>query len=153
MTGRQTRLGGTIAGLLFLLLLPPFFVQAQQPQDAKKIQEDVKAWALKTAQFKEWLDELHGDQYNFWTRLDGTRRPHKLYVSEGFTKAPFKDQEQFVEIFSHYLAGHPDKYMLIDLYDSQTGEVIGEYGFGGFKLFSTSAGSQAETAAAPQPAH
>ncbi|HEY1266932.1 MAG TPA: hypothetical protein VGH16_06725, partial [Candidatus Binatia bacterium] len=58
------------------------------------------------------------------------------YVGEGFTKADFEHQEQFVEVFSHYLAGHPDKYMLIDLYDARTGEAIGEFGWGGFKLFN-----------------
>jgi len=137
MSGRQTRVRGTIAGLLFALFLPPFFVQAQnaKPAPSAQLTQDVKTWALKTAQYKEWLDQLQGEDFKFWLRLDGTRRPHKLYVSEGFTKASFNDQEQFVEIFSHYLAGHPDKYMLIDLYDAGTGQPIGEYGFGGFKLF------------------
>ncbi len=88
-----------------------------------------------TAEFKEWLDKLQGDGQKFWTRLDGSRRPHKLYVGEGFNQAGFKDQEQFVEIFSHYLAGHPDKFMLIDLYDATTGAPVGEYGWAGFKLF------------------
>src|SRR5262249_51820474 len=139
--GRQTRVRGTILGLFLLLLLPPFFVQAQ---DAKTQAQDVKTWATKTAEYKQWLDQMHGDDYKFWTRLDGSRRPHKLYVGEGFTKADFKDQEQFVEVFSHYLAGHPDKYMLIDLYDARTGEAIGEFGWGGFKLFNASADGAAE---------
>jgi hypothetical protein len=133
--GRQTSVRGTILGLLFLLLLPPYFVQAQ----------DIKAWAAKTAEYKTWLDQLQGDGTKYWTRLDGTRRPHKLYVGEGFTKADPKDQEQFVEIFSHYLAGHPDKYMLIDLYDAGTGQPVGEFGWSGFKLFSASSDSQPAT--------
>jgi hypothetical protein len=45
------------------------------------------------------------------------------------------DKEEFVEIFSRFLAGHPDKNMLIDIFDAKTGKAIGEYGFGGFKLF------------------
>jgi hypothetical protein len=126
----------TVAGLFFLFLLPPFFVQAQEVKTTQA--QDVKTWAAKTAEYKQWLDQLQGGEFKFWTRLDGSRRPHKLYVGEGFTKADFKDQEQFVEVFSHYLAGHPDKYMLIDLYDARTGEAIGEFGWGGFKLFNAS---------------
>ena len=132
----------TAIALFFLFLLPPLFVRAQ---DASK---DIKTWQLKTAQYKEWLDQLHGDAYKFWTRLDGNGRPHKLYVGEGFIKADYKDQEQFVDIFSHYLAGHPDKNMLIDLYDARTGAAIGEYGWAGFKLYDPSAQPTAENAKA-----
>jgi len=117
-----------VSGLLFLFLLSPCFAQAQE----------FKTWELKTSQYKEWLDRLQGDTYKFWTRLDGSRRPHKLYVGEGFNRAELKDQEQFVEAFSHYLAGHPEKFMLIDLYDAGTGAAIGEFGWGGFKLFVSS---------------
>jgi hypothetical protein len=49
------------------------------------------------------------------------------------------EKEQFIEIFSRYLAGHPEKNMLIDIYDNATGKEIGEYGFGGFKLFTVTA--------------
>jgi hypothetical protein len=115
----------TVVGLFLLFLLSPSFSQGQ----------DFKAWQLKTAQFKEWLDLVKGDTHKFWTRLDGTRRPHKLYVGDGFNKASPKEQEEFVEIFSHYLAGHPEKFMLIDLYDAGSGLPIGEFGWGGFKLF------------------
>jgi hypothetical protein len=45
------------------------------------------------------------------------------------------EKENFVEIFSRFLAGHPEKNMLIDIYDATNGKPIGEYGFGGFKLF------------------
>ncbi|HEY2989981.1 MAG TPA: hypothetical protein VGL11_19855 [Candidatus Binatia bacterium] len=132
--GRQLGMRRTVTGLFFLFLLSPCFVQAQ---DVKTQAQDIKAWELKTAQFKEWLDLVQGDTYKFWTRLDGTRRPHKLYVGEGFNKAELKDKEQFVEVFSHYLAGHPEKFMLIDLYDTGTGAAIGEFGWGGFKLYVT----------------
>jgi hypothetical protein len=45
------------------------------------------------------------------------------------------DKEEFIEIFSRFLAGHPEKNMLIDIFDASTGKPIGEYGFGGFRLF------------------
>ncbi len=118
-----------IVPFLFLILLP-YLAQAQ----------DFKKWAAKTSEYKQWLDLLKSDGYKFWTRLDSSRRPHRLYVGEGFSKADLKDQEQFVEIFSHYLAGHPDKFMLIDLYDARTGIPIGEFGWGGFKLYTVSTG-------------
>jgi hypothetical protein len=57
-------------------------------------------------------------------------------VGEGFTQATTGEKEEFIEIFSRYLAGHPEKNMLIDIYDGSTGKVIGEYGFGGFKLYT-----------------
>jgi hypothetical protein len=132
--GRQTGARRTAVGLFLLFLLSPCFVYAQ----------DIKTWQLKTAQYKEWLDVRHGDNYKFWTRLDGTRRPHKLYLGEGFNKADLKDKEEFVDIFSHYLAGHPDKFMLIDLYDARTGAAIGEFGWGGFKLFVDSPAQPAQ---------
>ena len=120
---------GAVAGLLLAFLLPPFFVHAQDV--------DIGAAAEKTAQYRVWLDQLRDGEFNYWTRVDGTRRPYKLYVGEGFLKAEFKYQEEFVEIFSHYLAGHPQKYMLIDLYDADSGAPVGEYGWTGFKLFRT----------------
>jgi len=143
--GRQLGMRRIIVGLFLLFLLSPSLSQSQ----------DFKAWQLKTAQFKEWLDLVQGDTYKFWTRLDGTRRPHKLYVGEGFNKAALKDQEEFVEIFSHYLAGHPEKFILIDLYDAGTGAAIGEFGWGGFKLFgngtSQAAQDKSNTAIADNP--
>ena len=45
------------------------------------------------------------------------------------------EKEEFIEIFSRFLAGHPEKNMLIDIFDASTGSPIGEYGFGGFRLF------------------
>jgi hypothetical protein len=44
-------------------------------------------------------------------------------------------KERFVETFSHTVAGHPEKYMLLDIFDSVTGRAIGEFGWGGFKLY------------------
>lgn len=110
--------------LLFLLLLP-------LPASA----QDFKKWEAQLSQFKEWLDVVGQAGSRFWLRLDSSRRPHRLYVGEGFDRADHKVKEEFVEIFSHYLAGHPDKYALIDLFDGATGAPIGEFGWGGFKLY------------------
>ena len=40
-----------------------------------------------------------------------------------------------MDTFSNYLAGHPEKFMLIDIFDAQSNQPVGEYGFGGFKLY------------------
>jgi len=74
----------------------------------------------------------------FWVRLDARHRPHRLYLGEGFFRADARTQEQFVETYSSYLAGHPEKSMLIDLFDAATNNPVGEYGWGGFKLYSQS---------------
>jgi hypothetical protein len=92
----------------------------------------------KIAQYKKWLDTLGPQGSQYWTRLDAGRRPHRLYLGEGFYRADFQSQERFVDTFSNYLAGHPEKFMLIDLFDADTNKAVGEYGFGGFKLYTTS---------------
>ena len=91
--------------------------------------------AAKIAQYKKWLDTLGPEGSHYWVRLDARQRPHRLYLGEGFYRADFKTQEQFVNTFSNYLAGHPEKFMLIDLFDVNTNNPVGEYGFGGFKLY------------------
>ena len=110
--------------LLFLLLLP-------LPAGA----QDFRKWEAQLSQFKEWLDVVGQAGSRLWLRLDSSRRPHRLYVGEGFDRADHTVKEEFVEIFSHYLAGHPEKYALIDLFDGATGAPIGEFGWGGFKLY------------------
>src|SRR5689334_21439602 len=105
MPARQTRTLGAVAALLLALLLPPFFVRAQD------------------------------------VGVAGTRRPYRLYVGDGFLKAESNYQEEFVEIYSHYLAGHPQKYALIDLYNANAGESVGEYGWSGFMHYKTTADS------------
>jgi len=110
--------------LLFLLLLP-------LPAGA----QDFRKWEAQLSQFKEWLDVVGQAGSRLWLRLDSSRRPHRLYVGEGFDRADHTLKEEFVEIFSHYLAGHPEKYALIDLFDGATGAPIGEFGWGGFKLY------------------
>jgi hypothetical protein len=87
------------------------------------------------AQYKKWLDTLGPDGSRYWVRLDAKRRPHRLYVGEAFFRADFHSQELFVDTYSNYLAGHPEKFMLIDLFDAVTNMPVGEYGFGGFKLY------------------
>jgi hypothetical protein len=97
---------------------------------------EFKEREAKISEYKKWLDSLgsHGSQY--WMRLDGKPRPHRLYLGEGFYRADFQSQERFVDTFSNYLAGHPEKFMLIDLFDAATNKPVGEYGFGGFKLYT-----------------
>jgi hypothetical protein len=89
----------------------------------------------KVSEYRKWLDKVGSNGSRFWVRLDSTKRPHRLYVGEGFMKADAIAQENFIEIFSRFLAGHPDKNMLIDIYDPTNEKWIGEYGFGGFRLF------------------
>jgi len=102
--------------------------------------------AAKIAEYKKWLDTLGPQGSHYWMRLDARHRPHRLYVGESFYSADFQTQEQFVNTFSSYLAGHPDKFMLIDLFDVNTNKPVGEYGFGGFKLY----GRPLQTADRPQ---
>lgn len=90
------------------------------------------------AQYKKWLDTLGPQGSRYWVRLDEKRRPHRLYVGEAFFRADFHSQERFVDTYSNYLAGHPEKFMLIDLFDATTNAPVGEYGFGGFKLYPRS---------------
>lgn len=87
------------------------------------------------AQYKKWLDTLGPQGSRYWVRLDEKRRPHRLYVGEAFFRADFRSQERFIDTYSNYLAGHPEKFMLIDLFDATTNIPVGEYGFGGFKLY------------------
>lgn len=114
-----------VIALLSLLLLLPWGAGAQ----------DFKKWEAQIADYKHWLDVVGSAGSRLWLRLDSSRRPHKLYVGEGFDKADYRLKEHFVEIFSHYLAGHPEKFALIDLFDGVTGTPIGEFGWGGFKLY------------------
>jgi hypothetical protein len=102
--------------------------------------------AAKIAEYKKWLDTLGPQGSHYWMRLDARQRPHRLYLGEGFYSADLQSQERFVNTFSNYLAGHPDKFMLIDLFDVNTNKPIGEYGFGGFKLY----GVTLRTANGPQ---
>jgi hypothetical protein len=89
----------------------------------------------KVSEYRKWLDQVGSNGSRYWVRLDSTKRPHRLYVGEGFMRANSSEQQNFIEIFSRFLAGHPDKNMLIDIYDPTSGKWIGEYGFGGFRLF------------------
>jgi hypothetical protein len=119
--------------LAFALLFP--VLSSAQSFSFKEIE-------ARVSQYKNWLDQLGSNGSRYWVRLDSTKRPHRLYVGEGFTQASTDDKEQFIEIFSRYLAGHPEKNMLIDIFDGSSGKVIGEYGFGGFRLFTVAAPSQ-----------
>ena len=89
----------------------------------------------RVLEYRKWLDQVGSNGSRFWVRLDSTKRPHRLYIGDGFKQASATDQEEFIEIFSRFLAGHPEKNMLIDIFDAGNGKPIGEYGFGGFRLF------------------
>ena len=115
------------------LLFP--VVSSAQSLSFKEIQ-------ARVSEYKNWLDQLGSNGYRYWVRLDSSKRPHQLFVAEGFLQASTGEKEQFIEIFSRYLAGHPEKNMLIDIFDGSTGKVIGEYGFGGFKLFTVAVPSR-----------
>ena len=97
---------------------------------------EFKEREAKIAQYKKWLDTLGPQGSRYWTRLESRRRPHRLYLGEAFYRADLQSQERFVDTFSSYLAGHPEKFMLIDLFDAGTDKSVGEYGFGGFKLYA-----------------
>ena len=113
----------------FALLFP--VIASAQTLSFKEIES-------KVSEYKNWLDQLGSRGSRYWVKLDSTKRPHRLYVAEGFVQADEEHKEEFIEIFSRYLAGHPDKNMLIDIFDNATGKYIGEYGFGGFRLFTAS---------------
>lgn len=112
--------------LVFALLFPA--LSWAQSLTFKDIQNQV-------SEYKVWLEQLGSNGSHYWMRLDSSKRPHRLYVGEGFMRADSNQKEHFIEIFSRYLAGHPEKNMLIDIFDASNGRPIGEYGFGGFRLF------------------
>ena len=122
--------GRAIALFLASVFLFSGLASAQAP-DLKDIQTRI-SW------YRAWLDQAGSNGSRFWLRLDSSKRPHRIFVGDGFLQAQADAQEEFIEIFSRYLAGHPDKNMLIDIYDATNSKWIGEYGFGGFRLFPTS---------------
>ncbi|MGH7823752.1 MAG: hypothetical protein ACREQ7_01035 [Candidatus Binatia bacterium] len=107
-------------------------------QGSPAFANEFKKREAQMAQYKKWLDTLGPSGSKYWIRLDSKRRPHRLYIGEGFYRADYKSQERFIDTYSNYLAGHPEKFMLIDLFDANTKRPVGEYGFGGFKLYSRS---------------
>jgi hypothetical protein len=118
--------------ILALALLVPPLAAAQSPTA-----KDFRQTEATLAEYKAWLDQLGVNGAQYWLRIDSDRRPHQLFVGEGFMSANPTEQERFIEIFSRYLAGHPERSMLIDIYDAATGKMIGEYGFAGFNLFTS----------------
>jgi hypothetical protein len=130
MCNRQKAAASVLA---FALLFP--VLSSAQSFSFKEIE-------ARISEYRNWLEKHGSGGSRYWVRLDSTKRPHRLYVGEGFTQASTNDKEQFIEIFSRYLAGHPEKNMLIDIFDGSSGKAIGEYGFGGFKLFIVAGPSQ-----------
>lgn len=115
--------------VLFMFL----FTGAIQTSPARA--NEFKQREAKIAQYKKWLDTMGPQGSKYWLRLDSGRRPHRLYLGEAFHRADHQSQERFIDTFSNYLAGHPEKFMLIDLIDASNNQWVGEYGFGGFKLY------------------
>ena len=115
---------------IFLLTSALFFPGLALAQSV-----NFKEIEAKVLEYRKWLDKVGTNGSRFWLRLDSSKRPHRLYVGDGFMQADATDKEEFIEIFSRFLAGHPEKNMLIDIFDATTGKPIGEYGFGGFRLF------------------
>jgi len=119
------RIKGTLYVLVLWALLFPGYSFAQTV-NFREIQ-------ARVLEYRQWLDLVGFNGSRYWLRLDSSKRPHQLYVGEGFERADYTEKERFIEIFSRFLAGHPEKNMLIDIFDA-AGKLIGEYGFGGFKL-------------------
>jgi hypothetical protein len=123
------RMSGKIA--IFILASACFFSPLASAQNL-----NFKEIEARVLEYRKWLDKVGSNGSRYWVRLDSSKRPHRLFVGEGFLKANTVEQEEFVEIFSRFLAGHPEKNMLIDIFDASSGKEIGEYGFGGFRLFA-----------------
>ena len=127
-----------VRGREFIFILASAFVfsthvWAQSPDRSPEI-KDIQT---RISWYRAWLEQVGASGSGFWLRLDSSKRPHRLYVGETFLRAEADAQEELIEIFSRYLAGHPDKNMLIDIYNASDNKWIGEYGFGGFRLFNT----------------
>lgn len=123
------RMPGKIA--IFILASACFFSPLASAQNL-----NFKEIEARVLEYRKWLDKVGSNGSRYWVRLDSSKRPHRLFVGEGFLKANAVEQEEFVEIFSRFLAGHPEKNMLIDIFDASSGKEIGEYGFGGFRMFA-----------------
>ena len=121
----------------FVLGVLMFLSGIEQTQSAWG--NEFKARDAKIAQYKRWLDTLGPAGSQYWVRLDAGRRPHRLYLGDAFHRADAQSQERFIDTYSSYLAGHPEKFMLIDLFDADTNKWIGEYGFGGYKMYASPA--------------
>ena len=121
-----------VPGKIAIVLLASAFVIPTFAQSQTLNFKEIEARVLE---YRKWLDKVGSNGTRYWVRLDSSKRPHRLYVGDGFMQADATDKEEFVEIFSRFLAGHPEKNMLIDIFDANTGKPIGEYGFGGFRLF------------------
>ena len=98
-------------------------------------EKDFKRWKAEVAEFKVEIDKQGAKGTRVWIRIDSRRRPHKLYVAEAFYELQHHQRIEFIELWSRYLAGHPKKYALLDIYDSSTKKHIGEFGWGGYKLY------------------
>src|SRR6266850_585489 len=99
------RMSGKIA--IFILASACFFSPLASAQNL-----NFKEIEARVSEYRKWLDKVGSNGSRYWVRLDSSKRPHRLFVGEGFLKANAVEQEEFVEIFSRFLAGHPEKNML-----------------------------------------
>src|SRR6185437_9459878 len=84
----------TVLALAFALFFP--VISVAQTLSFKEIE-------ARVAEYRSWLDKVGNKGSQYWVRLDSTKRPHRLYVGDGFVRASATEKEQFVEIFSRFL--------------------------------------------------
>jgi len=41
----------------------------------------------RVSEYRNWLDKGGNNGSRYWVRLDSTKRPHRLYVGDGFVRA------------------------------------------------------------------
>jgi hypothetical protein len=126
------------------LLLSPYALAQTAKKANPPTAQDFKRWEAQIQEYKQWLELVRSNDYRLWIRVDSTHRPHRLYLGDGFDKVDDLFKERFIETFSRVLAGHPDKFMLIDLFDGATGSQVGEFGWGGLKFYSNHKTAQKE---------
>lgn len=98
--------------------------------------KNIRAAEIQIARYKQWLDSVGPRGTRYWIKLDAKYRPYRLYVGEEFFRASYREKKRFVELYSHYLAGHPDKFVLIDIFGLGLKKPVAEFGWGGFKLIA-----------------
>lgn len=106
------------------------------PSEVPSFAQDFRKWEAQIKEYKSWLDSLGPNGAKLWLRFDARQRPHRIYLGDEFFRTDYERQKSFVETFSSYLAGHPEKAVIVDLFDATTNRLVGEYGWAGFKLYA-----------------
>ena len=81
--------------LIALFLASAFLFPAVA--DAQTV--NFKEIEAKVREFRGMLDQAGVNGTRFWTRLDSSKRPHRLYVGDGFMSADDEAKESFIEVF------------------------------------------------------